>query len=91
MPETDASLPCPAPLVVAYHAVTGVPEEFHEHLHKDSDEYKRLRDSADASTSAAPANAVAGDVAALSLEVRPGCVTTGPKAAARCQHCDAQA
>jgi hypothetical protein len=35
----------PAPKQVTYHPVTGVPEEFHEYLHKDSDEYKLLKQS----------------------------------------------
>lgn len=35
----------PAPKQVVYHPVTGVPEEFHEYLHKDSDEFKLLKQS----------------------------------------------
>ena len=45
---SDSTLP--EPKQVVYHPVTGVPEEFHEYLHKDSDEYKRLKQSREAST-----------------------------------------
>jgi hypothetical protein len=43
----------PEPKIVQYHPVTGVPEEFHAFLHKDCDEYKRLKQSTEASTAEA--------------------------------------
>jgi density-regulated protein DRP1 len=51
-----------APLVVAYHPITGIPEEYNDYLPKDCDEYKKLK----ASTSA-PESAADG-VEALSLK-----------------------
>lgn len=51
---------------VTYHPVSGVPEEFHDFLHKDCDEYKRLKAAA---ASGAPADAAADQLSAASLEV----------------------
>jgi hypothetical protein len=65
MSEDNADGP-PKPRVVAYHPVTGVPEEFHEYLHKDCDEYKRLK----AASTAEAAGDVAEGVAGISLEAR---------------------
>jgi hypothetical protein len=41
----------PAPRQVAYHPVTGVPEELHDYLNKESEAYKRLKQSRATSTS----------------------------------------
>lgn len=56
----------PEPKAVVYHPVTGVPEEFHDFLHKDTDEYKRLKQSREASTSE-----VGDKVASLSMVRAP--------------------
>ena len=68
------STSCPEPKVVVYHPVTGVPEEYHDFLHKDSDEYKRLKESLEASTTGAPeADSATSAVAGLTLNVRLPC------------------
>lgn len=65
MAEDAGTASLPEPKQVEYHPVTGVPEEFHDYLHKDSDEYKRLK--AYIESGAADA---ADKVAGVSLEVR---------------------
>jgi hypothetical protein len=40
---TDDGPTLPEPKEVEYHPVTGVPEEFHDYLHKDSEEFKKLK------------------------------------------------
>lgn len=55
MPKGGDGLP--EPKQVIYHPVTGVPEEFHEYLHKDCDEYKRLKQSTEAAGAASTSEA----------------------------------
>lgn len=56
----------PEPKQVVYHPITGVPEEFHEYLHKDSEEYKKLKAF---KGSEADVSDAADKVAAATLEV----------------------
>jgi hypothetical protein len=65
MADEAGVISAPEPKQVEYHPVTGVPEEFHDYLHKDSDEYKRLKVFIE-SGAAETADKVAG----VSLEVR---------------------
>lgn len=67
MVEDGASGSLPEPKQVVYHPITGVPEEFHEYLHKDSEEYKKLKAL---KGSEADVSDAADKVAAASLEVR---------------------
>lgn len=64
---TDDVPTAPEPKEVEYHPVTGVPEEFHDYLHKDSEEYKKLKAFKEAGGD------VADKVAKTSLEVRLWC------------------
>lgn len=65
---TDEAPNAPEPRQVEYHPVTGVPEEFHDYLHKDSEEFKKLK--AFKESGASLADTVAEKVAKASLEVR---------------------
>lgn len=62
---TDDGPTAPEPKEVEYHPVTGVPEEFHDYLHKDSEEFKKLKAFKESG-----ASEVAEKVAKTSLEVR---------------------
>lgn len=66
MADDGAGGAVPEPLQVVYHPITGVPEEFHDYLHKDSEEYKKLKAL---SGSEADVSDTADKVAAASLEV----------------------
>lgn len=74
----DDAPTAPEPKEVAYHPVTGVPEEFHDYLHKDSEEFKKLKAFKESG-----ASEVADKVAKASLEVRychfllPACSLVG--------------
>lgn len=70
MVDDGAGGALPEPQQVAYHPVTGVPEEFHEYLHKDSEEYKKLKAF---KGSEADVSDTADKVASTSLEVRMCC------------------
>lgn len=65
-----ASDKLPDPVHVEYHPVTGVPEEFHDYLHKDCDEFKALKGI----TAPAPAAELAG----LTVSVRLSFCVPGP-------------
>ena len=64
MPKSGDGLP--EPKQVVYHPVTGVPEEFHDYLHKDCDEYKRLKQSLESGEAASTSEAT-DKLAAASL------------------------
>jgi len=50
-PEVEAEdAPKKTLLVVKYHPITGIPEEFNDYLPKDTEEYKRLKAHQEAST-----------------------------------------
>lgn len=51
MGDSEAAAGPPAPRQVVYHPVSGVPEEFHDYLNKESEAYKRLKLSRATSTS----------------------------------------
>lgn len=63
MSQTEVVTPGVAPLVVAYHPITGIPEEYNDFLPKDCAEFKALKGQA--STSAEDAGA---DMEKLSLK-----------------------
>jgi hypothetical protein len=69
----------PQPKAVVYHPVTGVPEEFHDFLHKDSDEYKLLQAAKDtAAATGGDDTATAAPVVRTRMAVMRGDVTNMP-------------
>lgn len=66
MVDDGGSGSMPEPKQVVYHPITGVPEEFHEYLHKDSEEYKKLKAFKETEGDVSD---TADKVAATSLEV----------------------
>ena len=69
----DEAPTAPEPKEVEYHPVTGVPEEFHEYLHKDSEEFKKLK-----AWKESEASEITEKVAKTSIEVR---ILLGPSVA----------
>lgn len=64
----EAVEPGVAPLVVEYHPVTGIPEEFNDYLPKDCAEFKALKGQASTSDAADGSTGAEGDMEKLSLK-----------------------